>query len=139
MSLFKKYKMDPVKTEQGIPVEFEVNEDGTVPTIMLARAGAGNKKFTQELERVRKPHQRRIDAGLVSDEEMETFFLKTFAKVAITGWQNVNDEEGKPLPYSYENALNLITELPELYQELVQKSIERDNYRSYRLEEDLKN
>lgn len=53
-----------------------------------------------------QPHQRTLRTGRFIDPAIQDRIVsRAIAKTILLGWKNIDDDEGKPLPYSKEKAL----------------------------------
>lgn len=138
-SLYKKYETDSVKETNGIVIEFDENEDKTIPSFLLSRLSEGNKAYMKELQRlVTQKKQDLKQRDLKSDDNQECV-KSAFASEIIKGWSNIYDADGNILPYTSKNAIKLLSDLPDLYSELVVKSNDVELFRKDVLEESAKN
>jgi hypothetical protein len=141
MSLYESYG----NTEEEIyGVKITVDEN---TRITIARAGGLNKKFESIKASILKPYQRRILAGKLKDDELKAILLPAYAKTVIKNWETkVDDEwkigiEGKNsiLPFNHANIIKVLTDLPDLYDEIVLASSQLSTFNKFNKEEDLKN
>lgn len=139
MGLYSNYKTDVNKEVNGVPVEFGTNDDGTVITFILSRMGASNKQYVKALEAAQKPFRRQIQLGTLPQETNERIFREVFANTVLKGWVNVRDENEQDLPFNFVNAIKVLTDLPDLYDDLFRQANTIDLFRSEALEEDAKN
>lgn len=139
--LFKAYKTDAVAEVDGVDIEFfdAQNEDGTIPTFKVSRLGKSNKKYTKALEVATRPYRRQIELGVLKPEVSEKIFLDVFCTTILIGWSNVIGEDGTPLKYSKDNAIKLMTALPDLYERIQSEASIASNFRDASLEEESKN
>ena len=149
MSLRRQYKTNPELEVNG--VEFEAgapNSDGTVPKFVIARAGKSNKRYQVALQAAIRPHQRAMQLGTVDPEILEGIYKDVFCKTLLKGWSNVkladvmdddNIDPNENAPFNVENAKRLFDVLPELYDELVEKSGNAAMFREQENEEAAKN
>lgn len=80
------------------------------------------------------------NAPLFTDEDMESEFLlgsidediRFFVNNVLVSWEGLIDDDGNPVPYSKENALEILTEQGEaghqLYRELFASSLDSKNF-----------
>lgn len=122
MSLYKNFKTDTSSEVEGIEVTYPANDDGTIPTFRLARMGGANKKYQRELERRTRPYARQMQNGTMSGEKADEVFLDVFIRTVLLGWDNVQDIAGKVVPFSQAAAKTLLTDLPDLYDDLVERA-----------------
>jgi hypothetical protein len=139
--LFKAYKTDSAAETDGVNIEFfdAQNEDGTIPTFKVSRLGKTNKKYTKALEVATRPPSRQIELGVLKTEVSEKIFLDVFCSTILIGWSNVMDEDGNPIKYSKDNAIKLMTDLPDLYERIQNESAIASNFRDASLEAESKN
>lgn len=141
MSLYKHYRMDKTRENEGIEVEFPqcANEDGSIPTFIVGRQARGNKKWARVLKKVYGPYQVQIDNEALSPEKEEELEMEVFIKGCVKGWKNIKDEDENPLAFNYENCKKVFEDLPDVYLELAKQSSDKQNYKYYRLEQEAKN
>ena len=122
---------------------FETNEDAELDgfelilfdneveiKFTLARAGGSNKKFANRLQALLRPYERSIKAGTMSDDKAETVILS---------WANVNDRDGKALPFSVPAAKQLLLDLPELRTVILEEAQKAVNFVAEEVEQNSKN
>lgn len=117
MSLFKQYATNQTKEQTGVAIEFGTNEDGTVPTFYLSRMAKANKRYSKAMELKFRPHQRAIQSKTLSDDLANRLMLEVFVESVITGYENIQDENGKAITTN-EGVIDLFTKLPDLHAEL---------------------
>lgn len=139
MSLYKQFATNPELENKGIELNFGVNDDETEIKFYVARAGKSNKKYQKALENAVKPYRRQMQLGTLSDEVSNKIMLEVFATTVLKGWENVQDEKGNVMQFNKENAVKLLTDLPELYDALTAAANDVANFREESLEEDAKN
>lgn len=146
MSLRAQYKTDVNKEVNGIEYPAPVtNDDGTVPTFTIARAGKANKRYQVALQAAIRPHERARALGTLDPAILENIYMDVFCKTLLKGWRNVKlaDVEGIDVegdaPFTVENAKKLFEALPELYDELVEKSSNAAMFREEENEDAAKN
>lgn len=128
--LYGLFKTDTAKEQEGIKIQYPANPDGTVPTFTVRRLSASNKAYHAELERLKKPHQRKIQLGTLP-EGMELEFIKAaFLKTCVKGWENVQGPDGVEIPFSLSAASDLFKDLPDLYADLLDQATNIANYRN---------
>lgn len=139
MSIYKQYKTDAARENQGARIEKGSNEDGTQIVFIIARTGKTNTSYKLASERAFKPHKAAIKAGNLSNETAEVLLMDLFCGHLLKGWENVRDEDGKELPFSVDNAKKLMTDLPDLYAELTEASNDVSLFLDSNREADAKN
>lgn len=139
MSLFKQFKMDAAKQEKGVLVSYGANDDKTVPGFRLLRRNNSNQRYTKTLDRETAPYRRLIELGTLDAKISDRIFMRVFCLAVLIGWDNVQDEEGKPIPFNLDNALNLFEQLPDLYDDLVAQSAKASLFKQETVDADAKN
>lgn len=138
-SLYRNYATDTQKEIQGVEVKFDANDDETIPTFVISRMGESNKEYTKALERATAPYKRQIQMKTMSADLSKSLFLEVFATTVLRGWSNVYDENGNAIGFSKENAVKILTDLPDLYNELLTQAGDAALFRKDSLEQDAKN
>jgi hypothetical protein len=139
MSLYSEFKLSEEKLQQGTKVVFSPNDDGTVPTFILGYMSNSNQRYTKCLERESKPHQRLIELKRLPAETDAAIMRRVFCQTILLGWENVQDVNGKPFVYTLENAIKLLTDLPELFTQLKIEASNRSRFLEAELEDEAKN
>jgi len=111
---------DPALSIEGVWVPWRLD-------IELKIASFNNPAFERALRRVTKPHKRRIATGDIDDEVLESLSKESVAKLLLLDWKNVQGEDGKDIPYSWEKALEFFNDerTKQLYRDVI--AISRDH------------
>lgn len=139
MSLYAQFGTDEKKEAEGIWVAFAPNNDKSVPAFLLKRAGRSNTAYTKRLEAVTKPQRRLIDAGLLDAKASEALTLEAWVGTVLVDWRHVQGRDGKVIKFSKDAAIELMKELPELFDELWSTSNKAGLFRPEAPEADAKN
>lgn len=117
-------------TDKTAEVEGVWQDIGDGVELLIARIG--NPEYQKEFQRISKPHRRAIRRGHLSDSVAEKLLIKAMAKCILLDWKGLQ-EDGKDLPYSYDNAVRILTEYRDLrdYVSDIANEIE-----TFKLEED---
>ena len=141
--LFKAFKTDENKTQDGVLVSFTEakNTDGTTPGFYVRyMGGKGAMGYRAAMDAAGKPYRRLIENGdLRAQEKLNEITNGIFCDYWIAGWEHVQDANGNDIEYSKESCRGLMKELPELLYKLLNTSTDSDNYRIDMLKEDAKN
>jgi hypothetical protein len=138
-SLFRDFKTDEKKLNEGVKITYRANEDGTIPTFIVSRLSFSNAKYKREFERVTKPRKRAIDLGQIDEAEDRAMMVAVFVKTILLGWENVLDADGKPITFTEENAKHIFAALPELYLDLAGQARDIELFRVDEQEASAKN
>lgn len=135
MNLKKALKIDPQAEVEGVWIDF----DG-FPGVRLKIARNNNLKHRRWMQEEMRPMLRRYGgADKIPLEEMESISRKGRAQFILLDWDGVDEEEGKPLPYSYEKGLEYLSTMPDLDEFVASKSLEFENFRAKQVEDEQKN
>jgi hypothetical protein len=114
-SLFKNFATDHDAEQNGKQVTFPPNEDGTIPTFYVRRAGGANTQWQAAMNRATRPYRREMElADGLSEDKANAILMEVFCDVALVKWENVYDTHNKPIVYSKKAAKELFTVLPDL-------------------------
>ncbi len=132
MSLYDRFKVSTDRVKNG--VRFELDGCG----FTCAHAGQLNPRWMKTAELVYKPYRHQTRTNTLSDEKTEELELEVFCTAVLVDWDGVTDKSGSVLPYSRQNAIQLMKELPYLHNLLGQLSRDIENYRDGVSETDVK-
>lgn len=157
MSLSSHFKTDANLERKGVGIDMPANDDGSVPCIYIARAGRNNPEYQKVVDRIMKPYRRAAQVGALPQSKQDVLTRECFAEAGILGWKNVlkSDVTGndggtnadgslRPLDegfadYTKDNAIALLTRLPDLYTSLIELSVDRSTFLEVEREADAKN
>lgn len=135
MSLYKTYATDK-NLESGAGVKLEY-PDGV--SLTIHRAGGSNRKFLQSMDAKIKPHRRQIQLGTIDRDLSDKLIAEVYAESVIKGWSGVTDENGNDLPFTKQNVVKLLLDLPDLFNDIKAQADTLANFRKEELEEEAKN
>jgi len=75
-------------------------------TLKIARAN--NTQFKAKFRQVTRPYKEEIDNDTIDPQLSEKLMIETFASTILVGWDNFV-VDGETIPYSVENAIELLT------------------------------
>lgn len=102
MDMKKNYGTNKVLENEGVWVDL-----GDGASIKVARVG--NKENTTLVKRLTAPHKVAIRANKLPDEIWEKITIEAVASTILLDWKGLK-EDGKLIPYSKENAVQLLTD-----------------------------
>lgn len=108
-------------------------------SISIHRAGGANKKYAQALVNKMRPHRHKVQNGTMDEEVAQKLLIEVFAETVVTGWENVKGKDGKEIPYTKENCVKLLTDLPELFKDIQDQATSIAIFKSEIEETDIKN
>lgn len=127
------FKTDPTLETKGIVLNYGDFK------ITVARAGGANKAYVKCLERKSRPYRRAIQAETMDNELATAMMREVYVESVVLGWEGVLDAKGKSLPFSKENALQLFTDLPDLFQDVMEQAGKAALFREEIRETEAKN
>ena len=140
MSIFDQFGTDHTKEEEGVWIDFGPNSDGTNPSFKIARMSSSNKKFALAVEKATKPFTfANGKLKTIPKDKSDELFLNVFCEVVLLDWKHVQTKHGEEIPYTKENAKDLMKKLPELYSTLQNHSGEMSLYLEEEKDENSKN
>ena len=140
-SPYKLFKTDPANELKGTRVDY-----GDEAYFVVARAGGANKKYLDAMGARLKPFRRQIATETMDEKVADRIVMEVFVDTVLLGWGSkehgdgrIGDAEDQPLEFTRDNALKVLTDLPELFQALRAESERLANFNSAVKEEDAKN
>lgn len=127
-------KTDVDKETNGVWVDFALG-------IRLKIARARNPKYTEFLRNLVEPKRQDIRDDKMDIEDFSDLLLKVRAKTILLDWENLEDEIGNQIPYSYEKALELFRnpELKDFYKFVTTIAEDADQFKKDLTKESEKN
>ena len=108
---FSKLVTDGDLEIEGVWLPFEEGFD-----VKLARLG--NTKYNEMVRRILKPYTRKIRDEELDDSIAEMAEKKAMARYVLVDWRGLEDDDGEPIEYSKETALQLFEESRDFYLEI---------------------
>ena len=109
-----RFKVDKQRATEGVRVEL-----GQGAWIRVARAK--NARFVAFVQDKLAPYANQVRLGTLDPAIMMEVTVEAVARHILLDWGGLLDAEGEELPYSVENAIQVLTELEE-FAEIVDKS-----------------
>lgn len=122
-NLDAKFKTDASKETDGVwyPLTPEVS-------FKLRRMGGKNsQKLKQYAATAYKPYAKQIEADALSQEKSFELACAMLVDLILVDWKGV-ESDGQPLEFTRENALKLLSGLPDLADKLSEFANEKDNF-----------
>lgn len=113
-SFYDKFQTDTnYETGEGVVLNY-----GELGKIRIHRAGGRNTRF-QNLRQARfKPYTRQLQNDTMDESVARQIAIEVYAKTVIVGWDGVKDRDGSDLPFTEENVIRLMTDLPDLFRDI---------------------
>lgn len=100
-------------------------------SMKIARMGGANTEYARYLTNQLKPYKFQLDRGTLAEEKSKEILLDVFARYILKDWKGVTDEKGLPIAYDVEAGKKILSEYPELLNDL--QALASD-YRKFALE-----
>jgi hypothetical protein len=101
-------KVDAKKESEGVWVD-------VAEGLRLLVASGDSQAYRKYRNKLLKPYLHRVRSRTMSVEDMEKVTRQAMARHVLLGWENLDDDEGNPIPYSREKALEILTESREVF------------------------
>lgn len=141
------YKM--FKTKEEKPVAEKAILDYGDFRIHIKFGGASNRSFLDAYKLKMRVFDRRVklaEDGRLTDEQLEALdaaktlaVAELYADHIIVGWDNVKDEKDKLIEYNRANVVKLLTDLDQLFADIIQQSANAGNFAEKVKEAEQKN
>jgi hypothetical protein len=149
-SPYKLFGTKPDLEVAGIVIKY-----GDEAWFKIARSGGGNKRYLTQMTERLKPYRRQIQTETMDEKLADRIVMEVFVDTVLLDWGSYAPErdaageaviqpwiegpDGAHLPFNRENALKVLTDLPELFRELRAESERLANFVAVTKEEDAKN
>lgn len=119
------YKTNSSLEDSGI--EMEVSKG---VAFQVRRYGGKNAhRVSKAMAKYHKPFANKIATGNLSQEEIDRIDAQVFTEACVVGWSGVCDSEGKPLEFSFDACVEILSGMPDLLRALMINSTQFENYR----------
>lgn len=123
-------------TDQQLEITGRWFNFGEKARVKIARQN--NPKNREAVRRVFAPYREATIGGAHDDTTAVKLLIEVMADSILVGWEGLT-EKGQPLPYSKENAVRLLTNLPNFRDWVVTQAQRMENFKDKSMEEDLGN
>ncbi len=130
---------------ERIKTDISKETDGTwVPFILgieLKIARAGNSKYKECIRKLIEPVTKDIRDETATLEDFADILIQVRAKTILLDWKNLDDKDGKPIPYSAAKAEEFFRdlELQDFYKFVVATSESSADFKKVLIEDAEKN
>lgn len=132
-SPYKNFKTDNQMETEGIWLDYGDFK------IRIARAGGSNVRYAKAVERHATQHKTALRNDILSAEQQKEIMIQVYADSIILEWESMEDEDGNALPFSRENVVKVLTDLPDLFADIRQQATTMGLFRKELLEKAAKN
>lgn len=124
MAKLNSLRIDAKKVSNGVWCKYQDDIE-----FLIARKE--NPQFHEFMEEEIAPHLASIRAGTFDKELDKKITKKAIAHTVLLGWKGLEDDEGKPIKYSPEKALEILEdpEFSDIYKFILMMSNSQELYR----------
>lgn len=133
-SVYSMFKTDKEAEKNGIIVDY-----GEMGRFKIARIGGANSAFARMMKAKIKRYKYQIDTDTLPEEVDAQISTEVFVKCVLLGWEGVTDEDGNEILYTEENALKMMSDLPDLRKDLSAVAQDYTNFLAHEAETAAKN
>lgn len=120
MDLKKDFSTNKKLEDEGVWIDI-----GDGAKLKIARAG--NKQANAVSKQLAKPYMAQIQYGKLSDEVATQIAVEVMAKAILLDWKGIQ-YDGQEMPYNTDNAIKILTELPDFRDYVSQVANERKTF-----------
>lgn len=110
-----------------------INEEASVK---IARIG--NDRYTKLFQKLMRPYRKQVRRGTMPDKKAEEIYNQVIAETVLLDWKGLTEDD-KPLEYSVENAIRLLTEYKDFKDLVVDAAEAMETFQKEEIEESEKN
>lgn len=142
MPLYQQFKTDGGLEKNGIVLDYGDFR------VTIARAGGANKRFARSLEARTRPYRRAIQTETMDPERAVELLREVYAESVILRWETqvegewksgIEAPDGTLQPFSKENVLRTLNDLPDLFQDIQDQASKAALFRETLREDDAGN
>lgn len=115
------FKTDAAKEQDGTWIDA-----GGGLRLKIARLG--NPRYKECMRELTKPVTRQLRIGAVDDDQAKAIMRKGISRFVLLGWENLEDDNGKPIVYTPAKAEELLG-LDEFYKMVLELSQDVELFR----------
>ena len=138
-TLYDMFETDSKLEAEGVEIRLGKNADKTVRIFIIGAMYKTNPKYMKALEKVTQEYKAQLQTETLTGEQAEEINLQVFVDTVLFGWKNIHDREGKPVMFTKKAAIKLFTDLPRLYDILVNEASKASRFRAAKMEADSGN
>lgn len=97
-------------------------------------AHISNMKFQRALSKHQQPYRRKLQEGALDPKINQAVVCKAMAEGVLLNWRNVTTTKKEEVPYTLENAVQLLSRDPAFRDWITEVSTQMANYRTEEVE-----
>lgn len=123
-NLDKLFKASETLQKEG--VDFAIDDK---TSFKVRHFNSSNPRIKAAMATHYKPYARQMELGSIAQEKSDEITRKLFVDVCLVSWQGVEDDKGKAIDFTKENALKIFKDLPALFDTLWKYANDFTNYK----------
>lgn len=133
--LYDDFRTDPELEKNGVVLDYGEY------WVRIARAGGANKAYQVALDRKLRPYRRALQNDALSVERQNDLVRETYIETVILEWggSGMVDEKNSPLEFTQGNVRKVLTDLPDLWLDILGQAQKAILFRKEILEAEAKN
>jgi hypothetical protein len=121
-NLYDLFETDKNLETNGVAFQFGDSK------FLCKRAGGSNKQFDATFEDRTRAFSTKMQMASLSDDQSEAILKDVYFDAVVLSWEDVTDRDGNDLPFTKENFIQVMTDLPDLWKNLRQAAANMDNF-----------
>lgn len=97
--------------------------------LVLVIARINNPNYTNHLRKISKPYQKLSGKMDIPQQEMERLTAEAASYHILKGWKNLQDDDGKEIPYSQAKAYELMIQSRDFLELVLQHATDANLYK----------
>jgi hypothetical protein len=134
--IHEQFATDKEAEVQGVWLDYELGD--VEVCFKVSRMGKSNKKYVKAFDKRTRKHKHAIANGTIAEKKAEAIEMDVFIDAILLDWKGLETDEG-PLQLTRENAIEVFTTYPDLYEDVKSRASEVSTFREAELESDVKN
>ena len=107
--------------------------------IRIARAGGANTRYRKVLKTKLMPYRSAIQSDTLTNKKADSLLIEVYAESVVLELINVFDENGDLMETNRDNIIKILTDIPDLFKDIITQADKMILFRKMEVEEDLKN
>lgn len=123
-----KMKFDKARESGGVWCDFDVHPDpAKICRVKIARIHT--PQYDDTMRKLSKPYQKLILDGSIPTEVLNEIQCRAAAQCLVKDWVNVEDDNGNPVPFSKENAYEIMSSAQQFFKTVMDFAAQNELFR----------
>lgn len=133
-NIYALFETDSTMEQQGVVVDF-----GPYGRFKVARASGSNIKYAAAFKRLNKPYQKMLKRNTMPEALAKKLLAQVYAESIVLAWEDILGRDNQPIPFTKENVVKVLLDLPDLFTQIIAESQNAESYRREYVEDAAKN